>query len=409
MKKLLAEGIIPFWLEKSPDWIHGGYNTCFDDKGQPLDNTIKNIVTQARMVWGFSALMPYAREKDKEKMHKAATLGAKFLVQKFWDQEFGGFYWLLDQKGDVIDSSKLTYGEGFGIYALAQYYISYGDEWAYEYACKTFDLLQKYATDTLNGGYFENIERDWSLSPFGDKCGDRKSLDIHMHLMEAFSTLARATGKEIHIRKLEQVYHLILKHMINTADGYGYNQFDLAFNKIPAINIPRTWNQEREKGEVIEVPTDTTSYGHNVELSWLGDEALDIIGHRSVQDSAVLERLLDHASRLGIDYEYGGIYRDGIGNQSVLITDKEWWQNFEAMTGFLNGYTLYQKENYLENFKNVWEFIQANFLIPEQGESRQLLKRDGSPIISNIGNPWKGIYHTGRAIKECIERIDKIV
>ena len=45
----------------------------------------------------------------------------------------------------------------------------------------------------------------------------------------------------------------------------------------------------------------------------------------------------------------------------------------------------------------------------EVGESRQLLDKNGNVIVANIGNPWKGIYHTGRAFAECIKRLDVLI
>jgi mannobiose 2-epimerase len=43
------------------------------------------------------------------------------------------------------------------------------------------------------------------------------------------------------------------------------------------------------------------------------------------------------------------------------------------------------------------------------GESRQLLSRDGRVLAGNLGNPWKGIYHTGRALSECVRRLDALL
>ncbi len=238
--------IIPFWLDRSVDTVYGGYITDFDENGVFSGNGIKNIVTQCRMIWGFSAFKDFCKEADKERMFKAASQGVDFLLEKFWDPVYGGFYWLLNQDGSVADDSKLTYGEGFAIYALAEYYKAYKEPRALEYAGKVFDLLQRNVADNNRGGYYENVERDWSLSEFGKGCGDRKSLDIHMHLLEAFTTLAEASGDDIHRRKLEEVYSLICRYMVNRELGFGYNQFDLDFNKIPAVYIPRTWNAERE-------------------------------------------------------------------------------------------------------------------------------------------------------------------
>lgn len=404
---VLANKIIPFWLKRSVDEQYGGYLTSFDENGKFDGNDEKNIVTQSRMVWGFSYLLPFANDSDKPLMEKAAKQGADFLIEKFWDKEYGGFFWVLNRDGSVRDPAKLTYGEGFGIYALAQYYLTYHDKRALEYAEKCFDLLQVYAADTRYGGYYENIDQNWAVSPAGAYAGDRKSLDIHMHLMEAFTTLYQATKKEIHARKLKEVYDIIFLHMINKEKGYGLNQFDLSFNSIPAINILRTWNAERESSQKIETPTDTTSYGHNVELSWLGDLALKVLDIHPEDDYKVLQRLLDHGIKFGIDKEFGGIYRDGIADEKTLVTDKEWWQNFESMTGFLNGYVLFGNSEYYDTFVKLWEFNKKYFINHELGESRQLLAKDGTPIISNLGNPWKGIYHTGRAFAECIYRLDK--
>lgn len=409
LEKTISEYIIPFWLERSVDEKYGGYITSFDENGKFDGDDVKNIVTQSRMVWGFSHLVPYARFCDKEKMKSAAEEGMHFLIEKFWDPEFGGFYWLLNGDGTVKDSAKLTYGEGFAIYALSEYYLAYKDPVALEYACKGFDYLQKYATDTLYGGYFENIERDWTLSPAGAFAGDRKSLDIHMHLLEAYTTLYKASGEEIHGRKLNEVYQIILHHMVNIEKGFGYNQFDFSFNKIPAINILRTWNAERESNETIKVPTDTTSYGHNVELSWLGDLALSVLGKRTKSDDILLKKLLDHALSYGYDYDNGGVYRDGVADKQALIYDKEWWQNFEAMTGFLNGYVLFGDQKYFDAFAQTWEFDRKYFMNYQVGESRQLLNKEGKAIIANMGNPWKGIYHTGRAFGECIDRLNTII
>ena len=404
----LAEGIIPFWLNRAVDETYGGYLTNFDEQGQFTGDGVKYLVTQSRMVWGFSNLREFARDQDRQAMQRAAAQGAAFLAERFWDPEYQGFYWQLNRDGTVADPAKLVYGEGFAIYALSEYALTYGDQKMLRLAERGFDLLQIYAADTLRGGYYENIERDWQISPSGAYAGDRKSLDIHMHLLETFTTLYRASGREIHARKLKEVLDIIFEHMVNREKGYGYNQFDLNFRQIPAINILRTWNAERETHEVIETPTDTTSYGHNVELSWLADLALKTLKCDRAPYEPVLRRLLDHALRNGYDHEYGGVYRDGVADQSVLVYDKEWWQNFESLVGFLNGYKLYGDSRYLEAFLQTWGFVKRCFLNMSVGESRQLLKRDGTPIISNMGNAWKGIYHTGRALAECLRRLEDV-
>ena len=409
MSKILCERIIPFWLNNGIDEEFGGYLTCFDEKGNFTGDSDKYIVTQTRMIWGFSYLSRYCREEDKERLVRGAVQGFEFFIRCFWDDKNGGFCWKTDRKGNVLDFGKVIYGQSFAIYALSEYYLCTGDKRGLEYAEKTFDLIQLYATDTENGGYFENLEPDWQISAGGKFAGDRKSLDIHMHLMEAFTTLYRASGREVHSRKLREVINLIIRHMVNSDYGYGYNQFDLEFHRIPAINVHRTWNAERGAGEEIKEPTDSTSYGHNVELSWLMNQSLDFVSVQEVKYTGLIKKLLDHSLKYGYDYEYGGVYRDGIADGEVLVTDKEWWQNFEALVGYSNGYLKFGEDCYLKALFQTWDFVRDYFMDMDAGESRQLLDRFGSSIIADIGNPWKGIYHTGRALAETIDRLDCIL
>lgn len=401
----LEMGIIPFWSKNGIDKEYGGYLTCFDEQGNPTGDTDKYIIIQTRMIWGLSKLAQHYPEKPE--LLEQAKQGVDFFIKYFWDTKNGGWFWKVKRDGTCIDDGKVVYGQTFAIYALAQYAISAKDAAAQKYAEDTFDLLQKYCADTLCGGYFENLENDWSISEPGFAAGDRKSLDIHMHMMEALTTLAELTQKEIHKRKLKECIDVILTHMIDYEYGCGKNQFKTDFTPIPAINIRRTWNAERATGEVIETPTDTTSFGHNLELIWLINYAADVLGIEPfVKETKLLSA---HAVKYGIDHELGGVYRDGTAQGEVLVYDKEWWQNCEALVGLLDVYEVLGNEEYLELFNKNWEFDKKYFINDKTGEWRQLLKKDGSPIITDIGNPWKAIYHTGRAMLECKLRLEKIL
>ena len=405
IRENLECGIIPFWLERGIDRDFGGYLTCFDEAGRPSGDADKYIVTQTRMIWGFSAL--YEEYRD-ERLREAARQGYEFFTRFFWDPVHEGWYWKVDRGGRLLDGGKVVYGEGFAIYALATYGRVFGDAKAVARAERTFDLLQIHCADTLRGGYFENLERDWTVSEPGVAAGDRKSLDIHMHLMEAFTALVEATGKPTHRRKLEECIGLILRHMVDHRHGCGLNQFDLEFRPIPAINIRRTWNAERATGEVVETPTDTTSYGHNVELGWLLNRASDVLGHAKDRNNALIRAFDDHSLRYGFDHELGGVFRDGVHDGPALVYDKEWWQNCEVLIGYLDTYERTGDPVYFDAFHKTWRFDKAHFINPATGEWRQLLRRDGTPIAADMGNPWKAIYHTGRAMLECKRRLERL-
>jgi len=402
----LETGIIPFWLNNGLDRQHGGYLTCFDANGRPSGDENKYLVTQTRMIWGMSAL--YRLYPARKELYEAALQGADFFIEHFWDKTHGGWFWKAARDGMVLDDGKVVYGQSFAIYALAEYTLATGDQRGLEYARRTFGLLQKYAADTFRGGYYENLEPDWRVSAPGFPAGDRKSLDVHMHLMEAFTTLYACSQEEIHKRKLQEVMDLILTRMVHPTSGCGLNQFDLAFNPIPAINIRRTWNAERAMGEVIAQPTDTTSYGHTVELAWLLNRAAEVMGCEAGHYHAVTRKLVDHSLQYGFDHQLGGVYRDGPHEGPALVYDKEWWQNCEVLVGYLDAYETLGDERYLEAFLKTWAFDHTYMINHDVGEWRQLLNREGKIIVGDIGNPWKAIYHSGRAVMESVLRLQRL-
>jgi mannobiose 2-epimerase len=196
--------------------------------------------------------------------------------------------------------------------------------------------------------------------------------------------------------------------MVDPDSGCGRNQFDLAFTPVPAIALNRTWNAERE-GEAPAIPTDTTSYGHNVELAWLINRALETARVDHTQYQKITLRLLNHAVKHGVDWDFGGIYRDGTAFEGPLIKDKEFWQNAEVLVGFLDGYEQTGESIFLDAFENIWRFVTAHMINQEVGEWRTLLNQKGEAIDPKIGNPWKVAYHSGRATLECATRLRRLI
>jgi len=401
----LYNELIPFWDKNAVDKQYGGYQTNFDANGKPVDMPEKYLNTQCRMIWWFSQLNKIApSEASKSK----AKQGVDFLIKYLWDGKNEGWRWKVKKDGSPLDDGKVVYGQSFAIYALSEYYISTGDKRGLDYAEKTFDLLQKYCADTHYGGYYENMEADWAPSPGGFSGGDRKGLNTHLHLMESFTSLYLASGKELHKRKLIEIINLINEKMIDHEAGSGMVQFDMTWKSLPAINIKRSWNAERE-GEKPADPTETTSYGHNTELVWLMVRSLKAVGESVEPYKPMFKQLFDNAIKYGVDYEKGGLYRDGLRKGGALILEKEWWQQAEAMIGFLEGYELFNDVKYFKAFQTVWNFVDEKMINHEVGEWRRLLDREGNVIDGNIGNEWKVAYHSGRSMIECEKRLKKLM
>ncbi len=402
----LEIGIIPFWL-KALDHVHGGYLTSFDEKGNHENDTDKSIVTQTRMIWGLSALYQEYPQNYAIKQGLDNVLG--FFLRHFWDHVHEGWRWKVARDGSPLDSGKILYGQSFALYALAENAISTGSMEAYRYAERTFDLIVKYCSDTQRGGYYENLEEDWTVSEGGHAAGDRKSLDVTMHMMEALTRLYVCTKKNNHKMRLMEVIELILTKMIDHEYGCGYNQFTLDFQPIPAISIKRTWNDERQSGETIAMPVDSTSYGHNVELAWLVGRAGDALGFDRRHYGQIIKQLTDHSLTYGFDDQFGGVFSDGPHRGKAYVFDKEWWQNCEVLVGYLDAFERFNEDQYLDAFINTWAFDNTYFINHQVGEWRQLLDRQGRTIVGSLGNQWKCIYHTGRSMLECKRRLERLL
>ncbi len=428
LRRHLTEGIVPFWLARAIDAECGGYHADFDGDGRPIPGPgDKYIVAQARLLWAFSR---FARSDlgDSARLEEAARHGFAFLAEHFRDERRGGWNWRVDRAGHVVDGAKLMYGQSFALYAVSEYAIATGDPAARALAEATFDDLVARAVDGRYGGYRENFDADWLPAAGGSAAGDRKSLDIHLHLLEAFTRLTQLTGSELHARRLAEVRDVIMGHMIDAESGAGGTQYDLAFNPLPPIVIDRTWVAERpaETAETAETAerapgadagapaaeparvVGETSYAHNLEFGWLLALADDVLGESGAH-SAEIVRFGEHALRWGTDPEYGGVYRDGPFRGPASDTDKEFWQNAEAMPGFLQTYASGGDPRFLEAFLGVWGFVRRHLINPAVGEWYTRTTRAGDLLAGDIGGPWKVCYHSGRATLEAIRRLDAIL
>jgi mannose/cellobiose epimerase-like protein (N-acyl-D-glucosamine 2-epimerase family) len=399
----LEKGIIPFWDKRAVDREYGGFLCRFDDEGNLIESeTEKGLISQTRLIWGFSNF--YRHTNDPAHL-EAAKQGVDFFIEHFWDKKYGGWYWMVQRDGSVKDPGKVLYGIAFAIYALSEYYLVSADERGLEYACKTFDVLQKYGVDVANGGYFENLEEDWRACAGKEYAGDRKTLNTHMHIMEAFTTLYQASGLGVHKRRLEETIQLILEKMFHPVSGCCMAQFDLAFNTIPALSIYRSWDFERQ-GDPLDTPQETTCYGHNVEFAWLLIRAGDVLGedHHFYKEQS--RKLVDHAINNGLDYTHGGVYCCGLHEGPATNKDKEFWENMEVLPGFLDAYEVLGDEKYLKAFHLCWDFSNKYMINHELGEWIFLAKETGEPVWDHLGNNWKVNYHSGRSMTESLHRIE---
>ncbi|MFM8357269.1 MAG: AGE family epimerase/isomerase, partial [Verrucomicrobiota bacterium] len=321
-RRLLADRVLPWWLRETVDPAAGGYRLAHDAVQGAQVPSEKQVVTQARLVWGFSRAHSEKLGGPARDYLAAAAHGVKFLRERLRDPRHDGYYWSTHPDGSVLDSRKRVYGQAFVIYGLVEYFRASGDRGALDEARHLFGLLQRRAHDAPAPGWAEHFEADWTPMPPRDpgaivEVAGLKSANTHLHLMEAFTELFLETRDPAVRRALEESLRLNQRHFY------------------PADPARSAFHFERDWKPVTEPSSAGLSYGHNVEFAWLMIRAEEALGHRPSWRH--FHAHLEHALRCGTDRVRGGVYQRGEGNLPATDTRKVWWVQAEMLAALTDG------------------------------------------------------------------------
>ena len=220
----LNQKLIPFWVERAVEPKYGGFQSNYDKDGNRTEVTEKSFLSQVRSIFTISHAMRQGFDWPNGK--ETVKQGIDFLKKYFHDKKYDGYYWIVEEDGTPKDMNKIIYGHSFLIYGFSEYALLTGDNAAKEEAIRIFNLLQDKVADKEYGGYYEHFDRAFNLKQARGDIKAHKSLDVHMHLMEAFTTLYELTGEEVHRKALTDVIDLIFDKMI---EGDGCYREDNAF------------------------------------------------------------------------------------------------------------------------------------------------------------------------------------
>lgn len=391
LEKILSQNIKPFWYPGAIDRENGGYYLNHDVYGRPLGEGAKMIVTQARMVWYFSRL--FNSGWGGSESLEAARHGYVFLRDKMWDPDNGGFFWEVDHRGNLTIPGKNMYGQAFGLYALSEFAMASKDDEALSIARTLFNLIEEHSHDDSYGGYRESFLKDWSPSsgsgPLGEDFSKIKSMNTHLHMLEALDNFYRATGDKKARERLVELILILSNSIVRKDAGVCTEAFQLDWTP---LHGPRH---------------DRTSYGHNLENIWLLINTCNLL---KIPHSLLLDfyRTLFHfTARFGFDYENGGFYDSGPLNRPADRIDKVWWVQAEALVCEVYMYRLTNDPAYLDFFEKTLNWVEEKQVDWKNGDWYNVIRPDGKPFGYKAG-PWKAAYHNGRAMMEIIALLDKM-
>ncbi len=345
----------------------------------------KGLIVNSRLLWAFSAAH---QERPEPVYRKMADRAFDYLMTRFWDAEHAGAFWRLDDHGEVLEDVKKTYGQAFCIYALAEYHRAFNSANSLDRARQLFELLEQHPRDAQHAGYFEVCRRDWSGvldAPLSEKdLNEKKSMNTHLHVLEAYANLYRVWPEPRVEQRLRELIGLFERRILDPATRHFHHFFD----------------------EQWRVRSDTYTFGHDIEGSWLLCEAAEVLG-----DHALLGRLQATAVRMAetvlaeaVEADGGMVYEGRAAN--VIDRGKECWPQAEAIVGFLNAYQISGDGKFLDAASRVWQFINERLIDRTYGEWFWRITPEGTvdgslPKVSE----WKGPYHGTRMCLEAMRRL----
>lgn len=390
------------WYPLCIDSAYGGFYSDLDYEWKLDGQQNKMIVTQARHIW--SAANGSMFYKNRDDLIKIAEHGYKFLSDKMWDKQYGGFYDLVSREGKPFEENggiiKRAYGNAFAIYGLAAFYKASGNKDALKLAQETFQWMEKNSYDPEYGGYFQFMNREGKPFKEGYHGTPPKDQNSSIHILEAFTELYSVWPDSLLKERLNSILHIV-RDIITSKKGYMVLFFD------------QDWTPSG-KGEY---EFDHVSFGHDVETAYLMLEASEALGIKN--DSATLriaKTMVDHALNNGWDGENGGIFDGGYyyenKNKAEIIRDtKEWWSQAEALNSFLLMSQLFPHDKlmYYEKFCIQWNYIKT-FLLDHNygGWYWGGLDKQENHKYGPKSTIWKCNYHTSRSLVNCITKLSQV-
>ena len=379
-REMLTGRILPFW-QRLRDEKNGGFYGYMDfdlnvdkraEKGCILNSRILWFFSQAAMTLGDDSLIPYARH------------AYRFLTERCLDREEGGVYWSVTWDGQPLDATKHTYNQAFAIYALSAYYRLTGEAEALRLAEELFTLIESRCTD--EGGYLEAFTRDFRPAS-NEKLSENgvmayRTMNTLLHVFEGYSGLYQAKKLPEVAGAMERILDIYEKKVYNPTLRRQEVFFDRDYHSL----------------------IDLTSYGHDIESSWLIDWGCGLLGDgaRTARIAAIDSALADSVLKAAFNGSLANECEKG-----AVDGHRVWWVQAEALLGFVNEFCKHpDRTDCRDAAASLWRYITEKVEDHRPGgEWFWRLDENGEPDRAKpVVEPWKCPYHNGRMCMELIRR-----
>ncbi|WP_433435551.1 AGE family epimerase/isomerase [Nonomuraea sp. CA-141351] len=390
-RRQLEDVILPFWLANGIDTEHGGFFTCFDNRGRRRLSTNKFTWSQGRFVWLLARAARLAdrgllsRRFDPATLVRHAERGASFLLDHAVLPD-GRCAYVLDEEGGPLPAERSIFADAFVAMGLAELTRYTGSP---DYL-PTIDVIVQRIADDVEAG--DPPTPPYPLPPGCSGFGSRMIvLNARLDQVRAHQAVSADTlpyADELRAARRAMVAHREESGLFTetfVADP-GMRDTVLARHHTP---------------------------GHALEGIWMALEAGELLGETG--DHGDLVASVSALCEAGWDDEHGGLFRYvGVsgrpygGPYEDLVrrtwSTKLWWVHTEAAYTTRLVAVRYGDREAAGWFDRIWDYTLGTFPGGADGEEWvQIRDRAGAPLDEVVALPVKDPYHISRNLMQILE------
>lgn len=394
------------WFPRCLDREHGGFLCDFDHRWKPSGPQHKMLEYQGRQTLAAARGAAYLPEFAPAR--EAAAHGFRYLKDRMWDRGLGGWYRLLNRKGDPLEGgTKHGHGSSYAISACVACYELLRDPECLDLAKSAFAWLDEHAHDERHGGYFVLYRRDGTPILSADQApepGQRvdaigtpigfKDANTTSDLLKCFSDLFRVWPDERLGKRLEEML-CVQRDRLVVAPGLMHMFAHPDWTPIP----------------------DFARYGQIIRSAHqMLSAAETLAGGVDPITKRVVKSMVDAMMLIAWDPDKAGFHTAGssfgpvyLGDAVVFVRSKFWWPQADGMKLLLAMARLYPSDGdtYAANFGRLWEYVQK-YVIDARHGGWFVAGLDTNPQARKQpkATMWKDVSHEVEGLIDSLRMLD---
>jgi len=334
---------------------------------KPVNDTVRFPSMIARNLFGYS--VGYLLGGNEADLNMAKQLKT-YLLRYAWDEQYGGWYDALSPEGKPSRTTKSTFVQLYVNTGLTLYYVVTKDSTVRSFIDRSNDLLETNAWDHEHDGYFDQLQRDWSVG------SEVKTISSQLAPASGYLLyLYLATREDKYIKQAERIMGTILDKMVDPQTGWVLETFDRSLNYQPG------------KDDETEI-----NIGHNIEVAWTLLRLYIITRNEAYLTAA--KSLADRIHQYGFNPSTG-IWYANIGNQQPQLHTgyTHWW--IQAYGNMFDLYLaqIFPEGEYLASFRQGATFWDSYIMDKQYGDSFLTVTETGEVTDDRKANQFKASYH----------------